>query len=142
MRQRGEHARAVAGVLFVAEAAAMHHAAVHVLGRLDDTPARPSLDVAHEADATGVLLQRRIVQPLTRWQAQGKLFFQCGHRARRGSLVTAKRWRAKRLKMAETRPPIKGDADFGPSYAGSAVVLRITRALAARVSRTHAGARK
>ncbi len=54
--QAGQDAGSVAGVAFVADAAAMGHAAVHVLGLIDDLPAGATLDVADEADAATVFL--------------------------------------------------------------------------------------
>ena len=57
----------------------MHHAAVHVLGGLDDAAACPPLDVADEADAAGVLLPRRIVEALWTRQAQGELLAKVLH---------------------------------------------------------------
>ena len=43
----------------------MHHAAVHVARRVDDLPAGTALDVADEADPAGILLLRRVVEPLS-----------------------------------------------------------------------------
>ena len=79
VRQRGQHPRAVAGVLLVAQTAAMHHAAVHALRRRHDVAARPTLDVAHEADPAGVLLEGGVVEPLAVRQAEGQLVIEVGH---------------------------------------------------------------
>ena len=80
VRHAGEDAGAVAGVLLVAEPAPVHHAAVHVPGRIDDLAARPTLDVADEADTAGILLLPRIVETPAWRQAEGQLSVEFGHR--------------------------------------------------------------
>ena len=62
--QAQQDAGAVARVLFVADTAAMLHAAVHVQGVFDDGAAWPTLDVTNEADAAAVFLVGGVVQPL------------------------------------------------------------------------------
>ncbi len=61
VRQGGEDAGAVAGVLLVADATAVNHAAVDVLGRAHDLVARHAFDVADEADAATVVFESGIV---------------------------------------------------------------------------------
>ena len=70
VRQAEEDARPVAGVFLVADAAAMLHRAVHAERVLDNPAARAALDIADEADAATVLLQRRIVQALLRRETE------------------------------------------------------------------------
>ena len=83
VRQAQEDARAIAGVLFVADAAAMLHRAVHAQRILDDAPALAAPDIAHKADAAAVLLERRIVQALLRRGTEappsGQGFSGCSH---------------------------------------------------------------
>ena len=76
VREPREDARAVAGVLLVALASAMDHAAVHALRVLDDAVARPSLDVADEADAAAVLLGARVVHALALGESEPELLGQ------------------------------------------------------------------
>ena len=77
-----QDARAVAGVLFVAQTAAVHHAAVHVPRVTYDLVARAALDVADEPDAASVFLEGGVVQPVRSWQSQRELAVQVGHRHR------------------------------------------------------------
>ena len=79
MRQSGQDARAIARVLFITDAAAVHHAAVHVLGVFDDLITGATLDVAHEANAAAVLLLHRIVESSPGGQAELELFVQWLH---------------------------------------------------------------
>ena len=93
VRQRGEDPGTVAGVLLVAETAAVDHAAVHVSRGVDDLAARPALDVADEPDAARVLLQRGVVQPLALGQSVGELFLE------------ARQWPVRRVRSVRpTRP--------------------------------------
>ena len=83
VRQAEKDARPVAGIGFVAEAAAMLHGAVHAQRVLDHPAALAALDIAHEADAAAVLLERRIVQALFRRRPGDRR--RSGVRPRRGA---------------------------------------------------------
>ena len=75
VRQGREYAGAVAGIGLVADAAAVFHGAVDVLGVVENAAAGTPLDVAHEADAAALVLEPRIVEPLGRWQPRTILMF-------------------------------------------------------------------
>ena len=64
VRQASHDAGAVAGVGFVANSAAMLHAAVHVIGILQDLVAGSALNVTDEADATAIFFIGWVVKPI------------------------------------------------------------------------------
>jgi hypothetical protein len=74
VRQRREHAGAVARVGLGTARAAMIHAAQEVIGVLDDLVAALAFDVRNEADAAAVVLELGAIQPLCRREA-GALWF-------------------------------------------------------------------
>ena len=64
VRHLDEHAGAVAGVGLAAAGAAMIEVAQHLDGLLQDAVRLAALDVDDEADAAGLVLEPRIVEPL------------------------------------------------------------------------------
>ena len=64
IRQRRQDAGTVSGVFFAAASSAVSHPAQHLVRVIDDLPRPLPFDVRDEADATGIMLERRIVQPL------------------------------------------------------------------------------
>ena len=66
MRHLQQNAGAVAGVFFTAARAAMIEILQHRERLLDDLVGLFTFDIDHEADAAGVVLETRIVQPLFR----------------------------------------------------------------------------
>ena len=68
VRQRGEDARAVAGVRFAAAGAAVVHVAEHFLGVDQDLMAPLAFDVRDKAHAARIVFVRGIVEPLLRRQ--------------------------------------------------------------------------
>ncbi len=70
VRHLDEHPRAVAGIGLRAAGAAMRQVFEHLQALPDDFVRRFALDVDHEADATGVMLEPRVVQTLLRGGAK------------------------------------------------------------------------
>lgn len=70
MGKASQDASAVTCVLLVADTAAMHHTAIYVLRLLNDFAAGTSLNVTDEAYAAGVLLKRRVIEPMPFRQAE------------------------------------------------------------------------
>ena len=64
VRHLHENARAIAGVFLAAAGAAMVEIHQNLDGVLDDLVGLPALDIDQKADATGVVLEPRIVKTL------------------------------------------------------------------------------
>ena len=73
VRQGRQDAGAVTGVGLVADPTTVVHAAVDVPGVVDDSAARPPLDVTDEADATALVLETGVVESMGRRQPRAIL---------------------------------------------------------------------
>ena len=71
--QASKDTRTIPCVFLVTQAAAVDHAAIHVVGIIHDCAARSALDVANESNAAGIFLERGIVETTPRRHTESKL---------------------------------------------------------------------
>ena len=72
-RQASKDARPIPCIFLVAQAAAVDHAAIHVVGIIHDYAARSALDVANKSNAAGIFLESGIVETTPRRHTESKL---------------------------------------------------------------------